>query len=280
MFVISIGMKENQGKMTAKTIKIRDNQVEINYYQQGEGETTLLFLHGWCINSTYWENQLSYFSKSYNVYALDLPGFGQSTAERENWTIEEYAKDVNAFMDALDLKNVVLVGHSMSGEIMVQTALNNSRIVGLLGVDNFKHIDVEFTPEQMEQMSGFFKSLKEDYKNTVIGYAEYRLLLPTTLDEIKERVKNDFGASNPIAGESSLMSLMQFSESTPALLEKLNKKLYLINSDASPTNETGLKKRCKSGYEIKTIHATGHYPMIEKPLEFNQLLEEVLQGIN
>lgn len=58
--------------MTAKQITIRDKQVEINYFQQGQGNTTLLFLHGWCINGTYWANQLEYFSKVFNVYAIDL----------------------------------------------------------------------------------------------------------------------------------------------------------------------------------------------------------------
>jgi pimeloyl-ACP methyl ester carboxylesterase len=125
--------------MTAKQITIRDKQVEINYFQQGQGDTTLLFLHGWCIDGTYWKNQVEYFSKNYNVYAIDLPGFGKSKAERTNWTIEEYANDVTAFIDIMNLKNVVIIGHSMAGEIMLQTALtNNPKIVGIVGVDNFK----------------------------------------------------------------------------------------------------------------------------------------------
>ena len=71
-----------QERMTAKQITIRDRQVEINYFQQGQGDTTVLFLHGWCIDGTYWKNQVEYFSKNYNVYAIDLPGFGKSKAER------------------------------------------------------------------------------------------------------------------------------------------------------------------------------------------------------
>ena len=53
--------------MTAKQITIRNNQVEINYFQQGQGNTTLLFLHGWCIDGTYWEKQVDYFSKDYKI---------------------------------------------------------------------------------------------------------------------------------------------------------------------------------------------------------------------
>ena len=272
---------QNQENMKPEILKLRDNKVEINYYHQGQGDTTLLFLHGWCINSSYWENQLSHFSNNYKVYALDLPGFGKSTAKREDWTIQEYATDINEFIETLNLENVVIVGHSMAGEIMIQAALSkNPNIIGLIGVDNFKHVDVEFSPEEMEQMSGMLTMLKQDFENTVVVFAENWLLHPSTPAEVKERIKNDFTAVNPIVGENALKNLMQFSELTPAILEKQEHKLYLINSDANPTNEVGLKNRCKNGYEIKTIHSTGHYPMIEKPLEFNQLLDEILKNLN
>src|SRR5690606_14418080 len=176
--------------MKQERLKLRDNKVEINYYHQGQGETTLLFLHGWCINSLYWENQLSHFSNTYKVYALDLPGFGKSTAKRENWAIEEYATDVNEFIETLNLKNVVIVGHSMAGEIMVQAALNkNQEIIGLIGVDNFKHVEVEFGPEEMEQMSGMLTMLKQDFKNAVVAFAENWLILPSTPIEVKKRIK-------------------------------------------------------------------------------------------
>ena len=96
---------------------------------------------------------------------LTCPGFGKSKAERTNWTIEEYANDVTAFIDTMNLKNVVIIGHSMAGEIMLQTALtNNPKIVGIVGVDNFKIIDVSFTPEQMKQMTDFFPMLKRILK--------------------------------------------------------------------------------------------------------------------
>jgi len=128
----NVGKAQTKKNMTAKQVTIRDKQVEINYFQQGKGDITLLFLHGWCIDGMYWKNQVDYFSKTYNVFVIDLPGFGKSKAERTNWTIEEYANDVTAFIDTMNLKNVVLIGHSMAREIMLQTALtNNPKIIGI-----------------------------------------------------------------------------------------------------------------------------------------------------
>jgi len=271
---------QTQERIAAKQITIRDKQVEINYYQQGQGNISLLFLHGWCIDGMYWKNQVEYFSKNYNVYAIDLPGFGKSKAERTNWTIEEYANDVTAFIDTMNLRNVVIIGHSMAGEIMLQTALtNNPKIVGIVGVDNFKSIDVVLTPEQMKQMTDFLPLLERDFKNSAPVYADMMLFHPTTSKEVKERVKTDFANSDPVIGYGTIMTLMQYAYTDAQRLEQLNYKLYLINSDGSPTNEIGLKNHCKNSFQVETISATGHYPMIEKPVEFNLILEKVLTNM-
>ncbi|MCT4647635.1 MAG: alpha/beta hydrolase [Carboxylicivirga sp.] len=267
--------------MTAKQIAIRDKQVEINYYQQGQGDTTLLFIHGWCINATYWKSQLNNFSENYSVYAIDLPGFGNSKAERTNWTIEEYADDVTAFIEEMKLKKVVVIGHSMAGEIMLHLALsNNPKIIGIVGIDNFKLIDVEFSPEQLKQFDEFFSMLKKDFKNSAPAYADLALFHPSTSEEVKDRVKSDFANSDSLIGYETCMKQMQYALMDAQRLEQLNYKLYLINSDATPTNEAGLKLHCKNSFQIEAISETGHYPMIEKPQEFNLLLEKVLKEIN
>lgn len=277
---VSVGKAQTHESMTAKQITIRDKQVEINYFQQGQGDTTLLFLHGWCIDGTYWKNQVEYFSKNHNVYAIDLPGFGKSKAERTNWTIEEYANDVTAFIDTMNLKNVVIIGHSMAGEIMLQTALsNNPKIIGIVGVDNFKFIDVSFTPEQMKQMTDFFSMLEKDFKNSAPVYADMMLFHPTTSKEVKDRVKTDFANSDSVIGYKTIMTQMQYAYTDAQRLEQLNYKLYLINNDGFPTNETGLKNHCKKSFQVETVSTTGHYPMIEKPTEFNLILEKVLTSM-
>ncbi len=274
---VSISKAQTQRRMTAKQITIRDKQVEINYFEQGQGNTTLLFLHGWCISGAYWKNQIEYFSKDYTVYAIDLPGFGKSRAKRTNWTIEEYADDVIAFIDTMNLKRVIIIGHSMAGEIMLQTALsNNPKIAGIVGVDNFKFIDVEFTPEQIKQMTDFFPMLENDFKNSAPAYADMMLFHSTTSEEVRNKVKADFTDSNSVIGYATFMNQMRYAYTNAQRLEQLNYKLYLINSNGFPTNKTGLRSHCKNGFHVESISATGHYPMIEKPTKFNLILEKVL----
>ena len=127
----AVDRKEN---VTAKV-----NNTTIVYNQYGKGDTTLLFVHGWCINKEYWNEQTKYFSDKYKVVALDLPGFGASDKDRTEWTFEKYTDDINEFIKAENLKNVILIGHSMSGDILLlmDTKYPGS-VIGIVGIDNLK----------------------------------------------------------------------------------------------------------------------------------------------
>lgn len=263
-----------------KKIKLRAEKVAMNYRHEGSGQYTVIFLHGWCINGSYWDEQVSYLSSFYNVYALDLPGFGDSKAEREAWTMEEYALDVLDFIKALELKNIILVGHSMSGGIMADIVVKSSdEIIGMIGVDNFKTVGSKLTDDEWFQIDRMIERLQKDYKNTVKAYGETFLFAPSTPVEVRERIKDDFAEVDPGISINTFRNLMKFSDNIAELLQMLPLKLYLINSTVSPTDEESLNAKCKNGFEVLYIYDTSHYPMIEKPQEFNLLLNDALSAI-
>ena len=106
--------------MEQKDIKLRSNKVKLYYLHGGEGEFSLVFLHGWCINAQYWQDQLDHCTEQYSVYAIDLAGFGKSTAQREDWTIQEYALDVAEFIDALGLSKVSFLAIRCRGRLCLK----------------------------------------------------------------------------------------------------------------------------------------------------------------
>ena len=128
-----VDRKEN---VTAKV-----NNTTIAYNQYGKGDTTLLFVHGWCINKEYWNDQSAFFCDRYKVVTLDLPGFGKSGKNRTDWAFEQYADDINEFIKAEQLKNVILIGHSMSGDILLlMDTKYPASVIGIVGIDNLKSL--------------------------------------------------------------------------------------------------------------------------------------------
>ncbi|WP_426667288.1 alpha/beta fold hydrolase [Mucilaginibacter sp. McL0603] len=100
----SCNSKSNKSTTADKPIKISNEGVNIVYSDSGNGDTTLLFVHGWGINRSYWSNQVNYFSKKYRVVTIDLPGFGQSGKNRNIWNTEAYGLDLDTVISQLHLK--------------------------------------------------------------------------------------------------------------------------------------------------------------------------------
>ncbi|HWC19104.1 MAG TPA: alpha/beta hydrolase, partial [Terriglobales bacterium] len=84
---------------------------------RGQGDTALVFLHGWGGDRQYWKHQVGVFAADYRVVALDQAGHGESGKGRKAWTADGLAGDVEAVVKALGLKRVILVGHSMGGPV-------------------------------------------------------------------------------------------------------------------------------------------------------------------
>ncbi|WP_158561196.1 alpha/beta fold hydrolase [Emticicia sp. C21] len=264
-------------KDTAENFKVANKGVNIAYDDSKKGDTTLVFIHGWGINRTYWKNQDTAFAKHYRVVAMDLPGFGESGKNRKSWTVEDYANDVSAVLNGLDLKNVILVGHSMSGAIALETALDNQpRVIGLIGIDNFNSYGAKETPQTQKEIEEFFKKAKGNYKKTVSAYINQALFAPSTPKSIRKRVTDD------IVNSDSTIALdcmeQSFPYPTDAKLKTLKMPLYLINSSANPTDTLAFRRN-GIAYRFFNVGKTGHYPMIEKPEKFNALLTEAIKEI-
>jgi pimeloyl-ACP methyl ester carboxylesterase len=274
----SCNNSDTKNKMTVmEEINIENQGVHIEYDDSKIGDTVLLFIHGFGIDKDYWKSQTTFFSKKYRVVTLDLPGFGQSGKNRNSWTVEDFSKDVSKVLTQLDLKNVILIGHSMSGAIALETALNNqTRIIGLVGVDNFKNYGMVMTPQLIEQQANIYKAAKADFKKTISDYTNQALLAPSTDTTIRKRVLNDMTNTDSTIG----VSCMEQGDKYPIneKLKLLKKTLYLINSDLEPTDTSGFKKD-NIHYTLFNIGSTGHYPMLEKPNDFNLLLQQVIDKI-
>jgi pimeloyl-ACP methyl ester carboxylesterase len=264
--------KEN---VTAKV-----NNTTIAYNQYGKGDTTLLFVHGWCINKEYWNDQSKYFSDKYKVVTIDLPGFGKSDKNRSEWTFEKYTDDVNEFIKAENLKNVILIGHSMSGDILLlMDTKHPESIIGIVGIDNLKRPGAKFSEEENKGIESFFAMMDSSFSGTVEVYTKENLFPPSADTSIVNRVINDFKSNDSVIAIKVLRSLLGVSQKERDMMQQLKHTLYLVNSDSDTTHIDSLKKYCKASAEVVYVHGTGHYPMIEKPAEFNEALEKVIRMI-
>ncbi len=264
----------------ANTSEVERNGAKISYTSCGKGDTTLLFVHGWGISKEYWKAQMKHFCGRYRVVAIDLPGFGQSGKDRTDWNFDEYTEDIKAVIDQLELKNVILIGHSMSGDIVLNVANKYpAAAIGWVGIDNLQEPGRPMNEEQQRQADAFFTQLSSHYDSTITLYVKKTLFQPTTDISVVNRVMNDILTADTSIAVNVLRAEVIVAQREQELMRSLPKKLYLVNSDVVPTRLDSLNKYCRYGCEVVAIHATGHYPMIEKPDDFNAALEKVIAKI-
>jgi len=261
--------------MQVETINI--NKENLSYFDNKKGDITLLFIHGSFINKEFWNNQLSYFSEKYRVIAIDIAGHGNSSQNRQEWTIQNYGKDISEFIKRLLLKNVILIGHSIGADIMLETITNNPKnIIGLIGIDYFKNIGNALPENIIKQIVA---NLKSDFSNTCAEYAKQALLSKETEPELTEKIILAFREINPKVGISLNQNSFNYTQRETELLKELPIKIHLINVNYLPTNEVNLKKHIDGKYELYTLNGTCHYPMLENPNDFNISLEKILSKI-
>lgn len=246
----------------------------------GSGETTLLFIHGWNLDHSFWQSQTEHFAPNYRIITMDLPGYGASGKNREAWTMQAYARDVRAVIDQMKLENVILVAHSMGGNIALEALnLDASGIIGLIGVDNFKQVGIESPPEEGEQVEAFLQMLEADYPTNVRLTSESFMFSPESPAEPKERVLSQYAAQDPAIAIPVVADVFGADGLSEArLLANVNVPFAVVSSTYAPMQEAGIIDNYTGPFfKVYPIDGCGHFPMVERPAEFNRLLEMALR---
>jgi pimeloyl-ACP methyl ester carboxylesterase len=94
--------------------------IRLAFEVHGTGTPTLGSVHGWSCDRRYWRGQLRLLAARYQTVAVDLAGHGQSGVGRRSWTMAAFGEDVVAVVEQLGLGELVLIGHSMGGDVVVE----------------------------------------------------------------------------------------------------------------------------------------------------------------
>lgn len=250
------------------------DNVPIAYETHGFGSPALIFVHGWSCDRTYWKNQVKAFSQKYEVITLDLAGHGDSGTERDDWTIESFGHDVSNVVQKLGLNDVILIGHSMGGDVIVAAAQSlTDRVKGFVWIDVYKKLGDYRTTEQSEAFIAPFRNSFKEKTNAFV-----RNMFPPGSDpSLVSRIAKDMSSAQPDIAIDALKSAITYDRKVTVALDALKIPGIAINPDRPRTDTLSLKK-----YGIKTVvmPGVGHFPMLEKPEEFNRLLFKAIEELS
>ncbi|MDB5257801.1 MAG: alpha/beta hydrolase fold protein [Chitinophagaceae bacterium] len=256
------------------------HDLHIHYSLSGIGDITLLFVHGSFLDETVWNSQVDYFSSSYQVVTIDLAAHGKSGNNRNTWTIEQFGQDVIALIKVLQLKNVILIGHSMGAEAILEAAvLYPQPIIGFIAIEAFKNAGTPLPEQYQQQVKEIEEKLKTDFADTSEQYARKTLLTSNTKPEIRDRIVKSYREAYEPMGIESTIDIFHYHERERELIQQLPHKMHLINVNYMPTNKEALDHYAAKSYDLMLMQGTSHFPMLESPKELNELLGEAIISI-
>jgi len=246
----------------------------IHYQVQGQGKPALIFIHGWCCDRSYWDAQLPYFAQKYEVVAIDLAGHGESGLDRKEWTMGAFGEDVVAVVNKLNLDQVVLVGHSMGGPVILEAARRMpKRVIGLVGVDTLQNFEDKFTQEQIDD---WFTPLRSNFVEATRNFVR-TMFTPNSDPALVEKIATDMSSAPQEVGLGALEGYVDFQNNEIIrVLQEVQAPITCINSDKYPTNVEANQHYAPS-FQALIMSGVGHFNMIEEPETFNRLLEETVQ---
>ena len=247
--------------------------IRIAYEARGAGTAgapALVFVHGWSCDRTFWNAQLEPFSREFKTVAIDLAGHGESGLGRKEWTMAAFGGDVAAVVRKLGLPRVILIGHSMGGDVIAEAARQlPGRVAGLIWVDAYKQLGAGRSPDQVE---AFVAKFRANFRDTTRAFVR-GMFVPTSDRALVERVATKMSSAPPDVALAALTSAFSYGREMPISLQALKLPVIAINPDNGPTDMTSMRRY---GVEVLFMPGVGHFAMMEDPERFNGLLRAAI----
>ncbi len=254
-------------------MKIEVNGIDVNYRTQGEG-LPLVLLHGWGADIRCFDRIFRDFSPEYEVIAFDLPGFGLSGDPAGGWGVGDYAEFVKAFLSALGVDRMLLLGHSFGGRISIKLAT-----------------DPEFSPRigklvltgsaGLKRKRSFFGKVRGAIRRGLRGILKasgMSKIFPALYDKLGRRfASRDYLAATPLLREC-LKKVV--AEDLAPLLPKVQAPTLLIwgrNDTETPVQDGYTMRNLIPGARLEVLDDAGHFAFLNKPEKFGTLLKEFLR---
>jgi pimeloyl-ACP methyl ester carboxylesterase len=241
--------------------------VRIDYEARGPGEPAIVFIHCWCGSRAFWKGQIDLFADERKVVAFDLPGHGTSGRDRKEWSVAGLGADVQAVVEALGLKEVILVGHSMGGPVALDVARRlPGRVRGIVAVDTLHNAEFVWSRERMDAIAMRFETDWDATMRTMVPQMFASGADPALPEWVIARAgETDRSAAIALMRSFGSLDLKQ-------MFQDARVPIRAINAALPPPMgmETVVDiNRKYAEFEAVIMDDVGHYPMLEKPAGFN-----------
>ena len=244
--------------------------IKLYYEVQGEGEPVLI-LHGWGCSKDTVQSITEHIAKTHRVYALDMPGFGETPPPNEVFGIEQYTQVVEKFCRKLNIENPILIGHSFGGRISILFSSRN-----------------QTSKVMLVDAAGIVPKRTLKYHIKVRSYKIYKKLLPLFVGKqeaerrIEER-RNRSGSADYRAAQGIMRAVFVkiVNEDLKYVMPKIKAPTLMIWGEldtATPLSDARTMEKLIKGSGVAVMKGCGHYSFLDNPRQFFAIVDAFLNS--
>ena len=257
---------QNFRKEGTSSIKVGD--YNWSYYTGGQGDTTILFLHGMGGSYDIWWQQINYFKARYKIISLSYPPVTN---------LKDLSAGVLAILAKENTTKVIVIGSSLGGYLVQYLAVNHpDKIIKAMMGNTFapnteNKANNESLIKAMKWLPEWFvvKNIRKKYNTDVIPASGNSPIANAFLNELLGR-----GVTREVFIARYYCVVDTF---TPKISQNI--PLQILESDNDPLVNKNLREQLKLTYpqaKVVTLHNEGHFPYLFKAESYNKIIEDFL----
>ena len=255
-------------------MEITVNGKRIRYIDQGNGAQTILLLHGWGVDGTLYHLLTNHLSAYCRVLVPDLPGFGGSEEPDRPYTPSDFADFVLAFTKALGVTDVIGMGHSNGGRVLIDLL---AREHCPLNITRAILLDSAGIPAK-HTLSYYLRVYTFKCIKRLAVLPGIRSLFPNAVEKAQKRFgSSDYKQASPVMRQSMVIALK--TDVTP-LLPRIKVPTLLIwgkDDTATPLRDAKIMEQHIPDAGLVVLNG-GHYAFAESFGQCRRVLDSFLQG--
>ena len=237
----------------------------IHYVNIGRGPTTVVLVHGWGGDLRAWRFQAPALQEHSRVLMVDLPGHGRSDKPQTPYTMEFFARAIDAVLRDANVEQAVLAGFSMGTPVICRFYRDfPNKVLALVAADGSLH-GFDMSREKFDQFAGRFRG--ENYRAAVSNFISAMFPNPGT-ESLRDATLKQILQTPQHVLAGAMEGMFDKAAWEP---ERIAVPLLVLNARNpmwTAEYET-LVRKLQPKAEYRLIEGTGHFHLLEKPSEFN-----------
>ncbi|MBN1472633.1 MAG: alpha/beta hydrolase [Syntrophaceae bacterium] len=235
----------------------------------------LFFIHGSGGNHSIWSHQYGRLHKNFNIVAVNLPGHGHSGGNGEK-DVKHCCEWINRLFDVLDLTNVIMIGHSLGAAITLQfSVIHPQKVAGIVCIGGGMKMPV----------NSFFLDFMQTNPAEIPAEIIALICKYSLAKENRSKFSDVLGKSIMLSkvdimyGDLLACNALDLTRDT----DNISVPALIVCGGEDKMTPPDLSRQLAArirGARLEIIEGAGHMVMIEKPVEFNNVLEKFAMTVS